>query len=340
MSLSGSWAFTVTGTDIVREAMLNIGAIGESEVPTAQEFNDCYRKLNMIVKQWMSSQDFAPGLKMWERQRASLFLSSNRGIYTLGGSNSDHWAGGITGGMTYSTIGRNTLAVAASSGASSFFVVATTGFNVGDQVGVQGPVDIQWSVIQAINTGTGQITITGTLGANCSSGAYVWNYTTTAQRPLAIVTCVLRDSFNQDIPMSVLTLQDYEALPTKTQPSYQGDPTAYYYESQFATGNSNQGGGQIYLDVGGAQDITKHLHVVYMRPVMDMVNPGDNPEYPQQWYRALCWGLAREICGMFDAAWTQDMSQNYQESVAMAREADAENTSFYFQPYATDPFGA
>jgi hypothetical protein len=176
--------------------------------------------------------------------------------------------------------------------------------------------------------------LTGAALAN----AYVFNYTTKAQRPLAIVTCILRDINNNDTPMNVMTLQDYEILPTKTMASFQSDPTAYYYESHFVTGTSNQGPGQLYLDVGGAQDVTKHLHIVYMRPIMDFNNPGDNPEYPQQWYRALCWGLAREISGMFDAVWTQDMDLNYREAVAMAREADSETTSMYFQVNAGDPF--
>ena len=53
MALSGTYAFSVTITDIIREAMLNVGAIGEGEVPTAQEFTDCQRKANMLVKQMM-----------------------------------------------------------------------------------------------------------------------------------------------------------------------------------------------------------------------------------------------------------------------------------------------
>ena len=49
MSTSGTFSFTVNAADIVREAMLNVGAIGESEVATAQEYTDCVRKLNMMV---------------------------------------------------------------------------------------------------------------------------------------------------------------------------------------------------------------------------------------------------------------------------------------------------
>src|SRR5262252_6133202 len=97
MTTSGTFVFTVNAADIVREMMLNIGAIGESETPTAQEYNDCLRKLNMLVKQWMGKQDFAPGLKMWTRQRADLFLGYSQYQYRLGPTG-DHWAVGVTGG--------------------------------------------------------------------------------------------------------------------------------------------------------------------------------------------------------------------------------------------------
>ncbi len=52
MALSGTWAFTIVRDEIIREALLNIGAIGEAEIPTAQEVTDCARKLNTLVKQW------------------------------------------------------------------------------------------------------------------------------------------------------------------------------------------------------------------------------------------------------------------------------------------------
>ncbi len=336
MALSGTWAFTVGRDEIIRESMLNVGAIGESEVPTAQEVTDCARKLNMMAKQWMSSQDFSPGLKMWERQRGDLFLVSNRGQYQLGPTG-DNFAAAVTNGGVGQTYGQTQLTANMAQGATALYVNAVSQLNVGDFIGIVVGSDIYWTTISSKGVNFVSIPAPGLSGA-AASGAYVFNYTTKGQRPLAIVTCVLRDIYNNDTPMNTMTLQDYEILPTKAMPSFQSDPTAYYYESQFVSGTSNQGSGQLYLDIGGAQDVTKHLHLVYMRPIMDFNNPGDNPEYPQQWYRALCWGLSREIAGMFDAVWTQDMDLNYREAVAMAREADAETTSLYFQANSGDPF--
>jgi len=343
MALSNSFSFTVTATDVIREAMLNIGAIGEAEVPTAQEFIDCQRKLNMLIKQWMGTQDFAPGLKMWTRQRGDLFLSSTQGVYQLGPTG-DNWAGGCAA-LPNANFGQQQLSGTTSAGSAvlNFGAGKVGNFTTGDFVVVQvSSGDIFSSTVASINSGAGTVTMNAVLpaGVTAASNSYVWNYTVKAQRPLAIVTAVLRDSQNNDISLNVMTLQDYENLPTKAMPTYLGDPTAWYYESQIGSDQYSPvitGGGRFYTDVAGAQDVTKRIHCVYLRPVMDIVNPGDNFEYPQQWYRALSWGLSREIVPMFDAEWDSSSDLNYRESVAMARQADVETTSLYFQANEDNP---
>lgn len=337
MALSNSFNFTVTATDVIREAMLNIGAIGESEVPTAQEFNDCLRKLNLLVKQWMGSQDFAPGLKMWERARGDLFLSSSKGVYQLGPTGDNFAASVATSNDPSVTFNTNQLSQTTTSGSSVLNFSSVSNFTLGDFLVIQlDSGDIYSSTVGSINSGAKTITLgnSNTLPSQASGSAYVWNYSQKGQRPLGIVTCSLRDSSNNDTPLNVMTLQDYELLPTKTSPQYLQDPTAWYYESQIGSQINSPvitGPGMLYLDCGGAQDVTKHLHMVWIRPVMDFVNPGDNPEYPQQWYRALCWGLSREICAMFDGEWTKDMDSNLIESLSMARQADVGTSSLYFE---------
>jgi hypothetical protein len=336
VTTSSAWSFTVAAADIVREMMLNVGAIGEAEVATAQEYTDCLRKLNMLVKQWMGKQDFAPGLKMWTRQRGDLFLGNTKFQYQLGPTG-DNWAVGVTGGAFNQNYNQTTLTTSAAQGATALTVASSANINVNDFIGVLVGADIFWTTVVA--AGGGAVNLAGGSGlpGAASAGAYVWNYTTKGQRPVNVLTAVLRDINTNDTPLNPLTLEDYEALPTKQMPTFQADPTAYYYESQIGASTA-VGSGQFYIDCGGAQDVTKHLHLVYLRPVMDLVNPGDNPEYPQQWYRALCWGGAREICAMFDAVWTQDMQMNYMEAIATAREGDSDTTTFYFQPDAGSPY--
>ena len=82
----------------------------------------------------------------------------------------------------------------------------------------------------------------------------------------------------------------------------------------------------------------KHIHIVGFNPIMDFNNPTDNPEYPAEWYMALCWGLSKQIAPRFNVPFTPDMDKNYMEAVAMARQANAETTQVYFMPSSASPY--
>jgi hypothetical protein len=314
MTTSGSYSFSVQSTDIVREAMLNIGKLGEAENPTAQEYSDCLRKLNMLAKQWMSKQDFAPGLKMWKRRHGDLFLSNSTGQLLMGPG----------GNWTNSSFLQFTAANAIA-GATTINV-ANANINVNDYVGiVLDNNNLYWTTCSTKVGGT-QITIPASgLPSSASSGSEVFTYTTVAQRPEIIETCVLRDNTYSDIPMRNLTLQEYDQLSSKQQPGSASDPSYYYYEAQLTNG-------VLFLDVPSASDCSKHLHISYMEPVQDFVNATDTPDYPQRWYLALAWGLTKQIAPMFNLPFTKDMQDNLTDSLAIAREADSDVNNIYFQP--------
>lgn len=327
-STSGSYTFSVTRDDIIRTMMLDLGALGEGENPTPAEISDSARKLNMLAKQWMGNTDFAPGLKVWTRKRADLFLQTNQFVYQVGQTGIDHWVESTTG-LTYpQSYGQTTLTANAAIAATVLQVASTSQFNILDYIGIQIGQGIFWSTITAIGVGTVTIPAPG-LTAAALANAYVWNYTKKGIRPLTLITASLRDIYANDTDLRMIkTVETYEALPTKTAPTSVGDPTAVFYESHFKNQAPN---GRLYLDVGCPQDVTKHLHCVYLSPVEDFVNPGDAPDYPQQWYRPLVLGLGRECAGMLDCAWTPELEANLQDSLAIARQADPENTDVFFQ---------
>lgn len=315
MATSGTYSFSVTRDDIIREAMLNIGKLGEAETPTAQEVTDCSRKLNMLVKQWQGKQDFAPGLKMWTRRHGDLFLSNSTGQYNLGPSG-DNW--------TTQSYQQQTTATANS--AATSISVPNTNITVGDYVGIElDSGALYWTTVSTKVSTTGITIPSPGLTSIASSGAYVFNYTTKAQRPLEIEAVVLRDTNFQDIPIRIMTLQDYSFLPTKQSSTYTSDPTAIYYESQLTNG-------VLYVDVGGAGDVTKRLRIDYLESIQDFNAATDTPQFPQQWYAPLCWGLTQLIAPMFNVPFTEDMKGNFRDSLMMAREPDSEKTSLYFQP--------
>lgn len=334
---SESYTFSVTQADVIKQSMLDNGVLSEGELPTGQEFADMSRKLNMLVKQWMGNTDFAPGLKVWTRRRATLFLGNTQYTYRLG-QTGDHWVESTTGLSYPQQYGQRTVVTTTAAGQLVLPVSSVVGLNINDYVGVLLGSDIFWSRVVGINAVAPlSLTLATPLPqiAQAGGASYVWNYTKKAVRPLTIITAVLRDIYANDIPLDFLTVQRYESLPTKVSPTNIADPTSLLYESQFKNQEPN---GRLYLDVGGAQDVTKNIHAVFLAPVQDLLRPGDAVDYPQQWYRALCWGLARDSCGMFDVPWSQTNESNYTDSLAIARQMDPETTDVYFEPNAGSPW--
>lgn len=314
MTTSGTYSFTVTRDDIIREAMLNIGKLGEAEVPTAQETTDCARKLNMLVKQWMGKADFAPGLKMWTRRHGDLFLSNATGQYNLGPTG-DNW--------TNQSYQRQTTATAAA--AATSIQAPISNVNASDYIGiVLDSGALFWTTVSGAPSGS-TITLSAGLPSQASSGAFVFNYTTKAQIPIEIETVVLRYNNGNDVPLGIMTVQEYDALPLKSSTTYVGDPNAIYYEPQLSNG-------VLYTDVGAAADVTKRLHMTWLEPIQDFNNPTDNPEFPQEWFLPLSGGLSKQIAPMFRAVWDQLMEENYKESLSIARALYAETSSLHFEP--------
>lgn len=78
MATSGSTDFTVTRDDIVRDALLLVGAIADEDQPTARQLSDCSRMLNMMVKSWASV------VSLWPRKEITHTLTPGTQSYTVG----------------------------------------------------------------------------------------------------------------------------------------------------------------------------------------------------------------------------------------------------------------
>jgi hypothetical protein len=315
MTTSGSFSFTVNRDQIIRDAMLNIGKLDETENPTAQDITDCNLKLNMLVKQWMGKTDFAPGLKVWKRKWGYLFLNNSTNQYTVG-PNGTGWTNTFVRPVTTAT---------ALSGAGSIVVASATGIATNYFIGIQlDSGALQWTTVLGVIGTT--VSLNATLASQSASGSQVYCYQTTAQQPLSIETAVLRDEFNEDQMLRIMrTVQDYANLSGKTDPQTISDPAAIYYEFQLT--NSF-----LYTDCGAAQDVTKYIVMSYMEPTQDMVNAADNFEYPQEAFLALSWGLSKQIAPMYNMPWTEVMEANFRASTMIAAHKDAEVCTMYFQP--------
>lgn len=312
MAASGSYDYTVTAEDIITAAMQDIGAVDPGESITTEERASCLRTLNFLVKQWQGQSDFAPGLKTWTRKRAYVFLQKGQSAYNLGPSG-DHAA------LSYVT---TTLTANAAQGASTITVAAITGMATTYAIGVQlNSGALQWTTINGAPSGS-TVTLTATLTGAANSGNRVFVYQTKLQqRPLDVLTAVLRDSASQDTALDMMTFDEYEALGDKTA---DGDPSAVLYEAQLTNG-------ALTLDQE-PDDVTKVVRLVFLSPVDDLDSSTNDLVYPQVWFAALEWGLAKRIAPSFQKPWGQDKQDIYQEALAIARNADPETSNLCFEP--------
>ena len=310
---SGTYIFTVTRDTIIRQAMLNIGKLDEDEAPSAQSTTDAATVLNMLVKQWQGRGDFAPGLKTWTRRRGYLFLNYNSGRYSVGG-----------GGTGWTNTPLFTATTASAAAAASVIAIPTgTTIVAGYYIGIQlNTGALQWTTVVSV-AGT-VCTITDALTAAVASGAKVYAYAALGTQPVQIEAAVLRDDTYNDVPLRLLQVRDYDSLPQKANTQNRSDPGAVYYEFQLNTS-------YLYTDVGASMDVTKYIVLTYMEPIQDFNNALDAPEYPQEWFLALCWGLAKEICPQYNSVWTPLMQDNFTRSLAIAQRKDPEIETRYFQ---------
>jgi hypothetical protein len=314
MATSGSYSFSVTRDDIVREALLNIKKIDGIDPIDPTIMKDCVRKLNLLVKQWMGRADFAPGLKVWTRKHGHLFLHAFTGQYPVGPTYIG-WADSYSQTATAAAVG---------AGATTLLVTSGVGLLAGQYIGIALDTgDLFWTTIASVLGTT--VTLALPMPSSSQPNNIVFTYTTIPQAPLLVETASLRDSNANDTPLNIMQSRDYDFLPNKVSPNNYGDPTGIYVEDQLGHVN-------IYTDVSGSNDVSKHIAITFMEPVQDIINPTDEPYYPQEWFRPLCWGLSRECAPMFNAKWGPLHEENYKDSLAIARQKGPEIETRYYQP--------
>ena len=319
MASSGSVDYSIDAATIIKTAYEDLGVIGEgASVSTAQN-TLALTRLNLIVKQWMGKADFAPGLKMWSRKRATLFLNKGQNSYTLGPTTTET---GTNNKWSNSYV-QTTLSSAAAAGASAAVVTDTTGVASGNRIGiVLDSGSVFWTTVSGALTGNSAPLTTVTSGA-AAAGNVVFCYATSTQgrRPLQILTAVRRTIETIDSELSPMLLEEYEALPNKVA---DGTPMQYYYEPQLTDG-------VIYLDTEPS-DATQVIRIVYLSPIEDFDATTDTPDFPQEWFSPLVDELKLRLWPAYPMHDYNVLKNQRDESLSIAKNANPEMTRIYFQP--------
>lgn len=95
------------------------------------------------------------------------------------------------------------------------------------------------------------------------------------------------DSNNVSRPIFAIARQEYDQLSTRTQ---QGPITQFYVDKQ------QLNLGVWFWLVPDADAATGTAHLIVQNQVTNMIELDDTLNFPQEWFMALHWGLADEIC--------------------------------------------
>ena len=138
------------------------------------------------------------------------------------------------------------------------------------------PPDISLPTVAGVSTYQIGPTATG-------SGALV------TDRPMRIIQAYIRDQNGNDTTLYKEARYDYNILGNK---SSAGVPNQFYYDPLL-------GNGTITL-YNVPQDNLSTIYLTIQRQVQDFNLSTDNPDFTQEWYHSLKWGLAAEIAPEYE----------------------------------------
>jgi hypothetical protein len=147
--------------------------------------------------------------------------------------------------------------------------------------------------------------------------------TPAAHRPMRVLDAFIRDANGNDTPITIESRYEYNRQGSKTAA---GVPNQMFYDK-------NIGNGVVTL-LNVPSDASSTLHLVTQRQVMDFNLATDNPDFPQEFFQTLVYGLADavaldyEVKSSIRAEIAARAAQYLEESVNF----EQEDTSVFFTP--------
>ena len=151
-------------------------------------------------------------------------------------------------------------------------------------------------------------------------------YTLTTPKPLKVIQAWYRNSTsNVDVPMRVITRDEYNRLGNKTSV---GTPIQVYYNPRRDDGEL-----KIFPTPSSTDASNVSVYLVYQAPFEDFDQSTDTPDFPQEWYDAVTYGLATRLAPEYGLP-IPDRKTLWQEMSIIKQDAlnfGLEEGSLYFQ---------
>lgn len=279
MSTSGTNTFSRNRDQLIASALRKCSAFESGETPDSQSVSDAADALNVMIKHWQAS-----GIYIWTTEEAILVPQLGQVQYTLGITSTDH--------ATASFV-QTALASAAALGAGSVVLNSVTGVASTYNIGIQlDDGTFQWTTVNGAPSGS-TVTLTVALTDSAALGNVVLVYQSNLVRPIKILDARRYNLASAiDVPLSEMDRLEYADMPNKTST---GAVNSFYYDRRAGTNVQ----GLIYL-WPSPQTTDEIIKMTIARPIDDFNVPGDDADLPQEWIRAIEWGLADEIADDYD----------------------------------------
>ena len=147
-------------------------------------------------------------------------------------------------------------------------------------------------------------------------------------KPTRILEMRRRDSNGYDTPLTEWSHAEYQDQPNK---AVTGVPVAYYYDPQRASGTV-----YVWPTPGASEAAEYALQFTYLRTIEDFDDTTNDPDLPQEWTEALCYGLAERLALKYGVA--PDIRSEIAQRAALLKAQidswDTEPASLFLQPEA------
>lgn len=321
MATSGSYNYSVDAAAIIKAAYENLGVIEPNGTVPSGHSTKGLVSLNFLAKQLQGNSDLCPGLKVWTRQRVTLFLAGGQQSYLIGPAATDARATTLYGRTTLSAdeaASQTTLSITSNTDTTTFPGTTVT-MTASDIIGIElNDGTIHWTAISGTPSSTADVSV-GLAGA-ASAGNYVWWFTSRAQRLPLVEYAVLRDENLQDVPLDIYDdVMEYESVVNKYD---DGQPNAILVEPlRIAT--------RITLN-SQPTDVTSQIVLTALYPAEDYDATTDDIAFPQEYFDFLSWQLAFRLSTPYK--WTPEMEANRREVMAWAKSLNPEKSRLHYQP--------
>ena len=292
LTTSGGYAYSASAVTLLTAALRVAQVIGDEETPTGAQLQNGLDAFAAMVKGWQGS-----GIHVWCEEEAILFLQPGQPLYQIGPGSTDHVC-------LFQQFTQGALAATALTGASTVALVSAAGVVAGDNFGIQLDAGTNfWTTVSGAPSGN-VVTLAVPLPSQASQKAITFDYTTPLARPLKVMGG-RRYTYSSgiDVPILMWARLDYQAQPNKYTP---GVTTAFFYDPQQGQGAYAAAVSQmnVWPNPGNNQFA---MRFTAQRPIQDLGNLANLPDFPVEWNVALKWNLALEI-GPENGCPTEQMS--------------------------------